>query len=50
MCEKVAHETYDTAHDHQRSLVKKKMSAKIYRCKECGLLHITTKGPNKRYR
>jgi uncharacterized Zn finger protein len=50
MCDKISHETYDSAHSHQHSLVKKKISAKIYRCKECGMLHITTKRLNKRGR
>ena len=48
MCDKVAHKTYDSAHQHQDSLVKKGISAKIYRCKECGDLHITTKRLNKK--
>lgn len=49
MCDKIPHSTWDSAREHQRSLIKRKhKSAKIYRCKECGFLHITTEGHKKK--
>lgn len=49
MCDKIQHETYDSARRHQTGLLKRKgTSAKVYRCPECGCLHIATNRYYKR--